>query len=142
YVTAMRRQRRWYFLIVGGIVAVAVVVVAVVMATGEISHVQLHPHTPAAPQIQPAQLNPAPKMAWQSSDATGIGEPVYQRTVVTHAPRVRRPRYTLTLCLTLRLHRDSGQDWKSCPLPDGPGGTPSSRPLEDRLGAHAKPPGS
>jgi hypothetical protein len=96
YVTGMRRQRRWYFLIVGGIVAVAVVVVAIVMATGEISHVQLRPATSAAPQIQPAQLNPTPKMAWQSSDATAIGEPFYQGTVVTYSTHAAVGRNALT----------------------------------------------
>jgi len=96
YVTAMRRQRRWYLLIVGGIVAVAVVVVAVVMATGEISHVQLHPATSPAPQIRPAQLNPTPKLAWQSSDATAIGEPFYQGTVVTYSTHAAVGRNALT----------------------------------------------
>jgi hypothetical protein len=96
YVTGMRRQRRWYFLIVGGIVAVAVVVVAIVMATGEISHVQLRPATSAAPQIRSAQLNPTPKMAWQSSDATAIGEPFYQGTVVTYSTHAAVGRNALT----------------------------------------------
>jgi hypothetical protein len=85
YVTAMRRQRRWYFLIVGAIVAVAVAVVAIVMATSEISHVQLHAATSAAPQVPQGQLNPTPKLAWNSSDATAIGEPFYQGTVVTYS---------------------------------------------------------
>jgi hypothetical protein len=96
YVTGTRRQRRWYFLIVGGIVAVAVVVVAIVMATGEISHVQLRPATSAAPQIRSAQLNPTPKMAWQSSDATAIGEPFYQGTVVTYSTHAAVGRNALT----------------------------------------------
>ena len=92
----MRRRRRWYYLIVGGIVAVAVVVVAVVMATGEISHVQLHTATSAAPQVRQAQLNPTPKLAWQSSDATGIGEPFYQGTVVTYSEHAAVGRNALT----------------------------------------------
>jgi outer membrane protein assembly factor BamB len=96
YVTAMRRQRRWYFLIVGGIVAIAVVVVAVVMATSEISHVQLRTATSAAPQVQQAELNPTPKMAWQSSDATAIGEPFYQGTVVTSSAHAAVGRNALT----------------------------------------------
>ena len=96
YVTAMRRQRRWYFLIVGGVVAVAVVVVAIVMATSEISHVQLRTATSAAPQVRPAQLNPTPKMAWQSSDTTAIGEPFYQGTVVTYSTHAAFGRNALT----------------------------------------------
>ena len=96
YVTAMRRQRRWYFLIVGGIVAVAVVVVAIVMATSEISHVQLHTATSGAPQVPQGQLNPTPKVAWQSSDATAIGEPFYQGTVVTYSAHAAIGRNALT----------------------------------------------
>jgi len=96
YATEMRRQRRWYFLVVGGIVAVAVVVVAVVMATSEISHVRLHTATSAAPQVRPAQLNPTPRIAWQSSDATAIGEPFYQGTIVTYSNHAAVGRNALT----------------------------------------------
>ena len=85
YVTAMRRKGRWYLAVVGGIAVVAVVVVVVVMATSEIAHVRLHAAASAAPQVPLGQLSPAPKLAWETADATAIGEPFYQGTIITYS---------------------------------------------------------
>jgi PQQ-like domain len=96
YVARMRRQRRWYLGAVGVALGVALVVVVVVMATSEISHVQLRTAASAAPEVARGQISAAPKLTWETTDETAIGEPFDRGTIVTYSAHTVTGRNALT----------------------------------------------
>jgi outer membrane protein assembly factor BamB len=96
YVARMRRQRWWYFGAVAGVVVAVLIVVVVVMATSEISHVRLQTAASPAPAVPSARLAESPRLAWQSSDSTAIGQAFDGGTVVTYSTRAATGRNAQT----------------------------------------------
>lgn len=95
-----RRSLRWHRRVYAGVVIVlvlaAVVLVKVAYTHGEVSHATLHTTTsqPIAPPLGP--IGPAPRPAWRTSDASAIGNAVWQGTVVTTSPHTVRGRNATT----------------------------------------------
>ncbi|HSY16646.1 MAG TPA: hypothetical protein VK816_11715 [Jatrophihabitantaceae bacterium] len=85
YVAQMRRQRRWYFAVLTVIVVAVAATVSYVMSHSEIAHAHLHSASVVPPALDPAPLSATPVLAWRTSDAVAIGQPLWSGTVVTYS---------------------------------------------------------
>jgi hypothetical protein len=95
-----RRLRPWrigYAIAVTAVVVVALVIVKIAYDHGEISHVHLHTVANPPPSIANSPT-PAASLtkAWSSTDATAIGTPLVDGTVVTYDAHTVRGRNALT----------------------------------------------
>jgi PQQ-like domain len=85
YVARMRHLRRWYFAAVVALVVVAVVVAEVVLGHGEIARAHLHSAKSAAAAPPTGGPSATVSPAWESSDASALGQPGWAGTVVTYS---------------------------------------------------------
>jgi hypothetical protein len=97
YTRRLRPLRIGYAIAVTAAVVVALVLVKIAYDRGEISHVHLHTIASPPPSVanSPSPA-PAPTRAWSSTDATAIGTPVVDGTVVTYDAHTVRGRNALT----------------------------------------------
>jgi hypothetical protein len=100
YVAAMRRPRLIYAGVIVALVVGLVAFVAVMWSGSEVAHTTLHTAKQAPPS--PAEQSPSPvlRVAWQSTDRTAIGTPMWGGTVVTYSHDSVRGRNGLTGAIT------------------------------------------
>lgn len=97
YTRRMRPLRIGYAITVAVVVIIALVIVKIAYDRGEISHVQLRTVASPPPSITNSPLPSAtPVKAWSSTDATAVGAPLVDGTVVTHDTHTVRGRNALT----------------------------------------------
>ncbi len=93
----LRPLRIIYATVVTAVVVIALVIVKIAYSHGEISHVHLHTVSSAPPSISTAPTpNTALTQAWSSTDATAIGSPLVEGTVVTYDAHTMSGRDALT----------------------------------------------
>ncbi len=96
YAAAMRRKRLVYYAVVAVIVIVLGTSAGVVWSRGEAAHVTLHTAGKAAPSLELARPDQPQRVAWRTTDHTGIGSPVFEGTVITYSAHTVRGRDALT----------------------------------------------
>lgn len=97
YARRMRPLRIGYAAAITVVVIAALVIVKIAYDHGELSHAHLHTVASAPPSVS-ASPSPAAQLtrAWTTTDATAIGTPVYDGTIVTHDQHTVRGRDALT----------------------------------------------
>ncbi|MDP9094149.1 MAG: hypothetical protein M3N95_14760 [Actinomycetota bacterium] len=100
YVAAMRRPRLMYAGVISVVVLGLVAFVAVMWSGSEVAHTTLHTAKQAPPSPAQQSPSPLPRLAWQSSDRTAIGTPLWGGTVVTYSSNSVRGRNARTGAMT------------------------------------------
>jgi hypothetical protein len=85
YVARMRRQRRIYVIVLAVIVVLVVAGVELVLRNGESAHATLRMAKTAVAAPPSAAITASPTVAWHQDEATAIGVPVWEGTVVTYS---------------------------------------------------------
>jgi hypothetical protein len=109
YAKRMRPLRIWYAAGIVALIVIAAVLVKIAYSRGEVSHASLHTVPTGLPSISVQPPSPTLSKTWSSTDATAIGSPLSDGTIITYDEHTVRGRNARTGAQTWSYTRTDRQ---------------------------------